>query len=241
MQIDRAVVEQALEALEWHYRQGHSNTLGGLRLKIDEKALRNLRAALAQQAEPVSADPHTTTLRNLLECCLSWERDACVLGTVTARQAVTALRAALAQQAEPVEPVATVAARQYDDGTYAGNALDWAGRNCEDDFPVGTKLYTAPPQRPAESVPEPVGQLQEAAFGRGQVMWFDKPADGTKLYTAPPQRRPLTEEEILAAVGWERAEMYMKLAPNFPVDEAKQETLKNARAVEKASWEKNHG
>ena len=44
--------QQALEALEWHYRQGHSNTLGGLRLKIDEKALRNLRAALAKQAEP---------------------------------------------------------------------------------------------------------------------------------------------------------------------------------------------
>jgi hypothetical protein len=50
--IDRAIVEQALEALEWHYRQGHSNTLGGLRLKIDEKALRNLRAALAQQNKP---------------------------------------------------------------------------------------------------------------------------------------------------------------------------------------------
>ncbi len=48
----------------------------------------------------------------------------------------------------------------------------------------------------AEPVQEPVGQLQEAAFGRGQVMWFDKPADGTKLYTAPPQRLPLTEEEI---------------------------------------------
>ena len=61
------------------------------------------------------------------------------------------------------------------------------------------------------------------------------------LYTAPPQRLPLTEEEILAAVGWERAEMYMKLATNFPVDEAKQETLKNARAIERAVWEKNHG
>ena len=32
---------------------------------------------------------------------------------------------------------------------------------------------------------EPVGQLQEDAFGRGQVMWFDKPADQTMLYTAP--------------------------------------------------------
>jgi hypothetical protein len=57
----------------------------------------------SEQAEPVSADPHTTTLRNLLECCLSWEPDACVLGNVTARQAVAALRAALAQeQAEPL-------------------------------------------------------------------------------------------------------------------------------------------
>ena len=46
--------------------------------------------------------------------------------------------------------------------------------------------------------------------------------------------KPLTDEEILSAVGWERAEMYMKLLPNFPVDEAKQETLKNARAVERA-------
>jgi hypothetical protein len=51
--------QQALEALEWHYRQGHSNTLGGLRLKIDEKALRNLRAALAQeQAEPDTCTWH---------------------------------------------------------------------------------------------------------------------------------------------------------------------------------------
>ena len=48
---------------------------------------------------------------------------------------------------EPVqEPVAVVVARQYDDGTYAGNELNWAGRNCENDFPVGTKLYTAPPE-----------------------------------------------------------------------------------------------
>lgn len=46
------------------------------------------------------------------------------------------------------------------------------------------------------------------------------------------QPQPLTDEEILSVVGWERAEMYMKLTPNFPVDEAKQETLKNARAVE---------
>ena len=46
------------------------------------------------------------------------------------------------------------------------------------------------------------------------------------------QPQPLTDEEILSLVGWERAEMYMKLVPNFPVDEARQEVLKNFRAVE---------
>ena len=48
----------------------------------------------------------------------------------------------------------------------------------------------------AEPVQEPVGQLLEQAFGRGQVMWFNKPADGAMLYAAPPQRKPLTDEEI---------------------------------------------
>ena len=67
------------------------------------------------------------------------------------------------------------------------------------------------------------------------------PKIGDRLYTAAPQRKPLTDEEILDAVGWERAEMYMKLTPNFPVDEAKKETLKNARAVERALEEKNRG
>ena len=48
----REAAQQALEALEWHYHQGHSNTLGGMRLKIDEKALRNLKAALAEPEYP---------------------------------------------------------------------------------------------------------------------------------------------------------------------------------------------
>ena len=52
----RTAAQQALEALEWHYRQGHSNTLGGLRLKIDEKTLRNLKAALAEPVQEPVAD-----------------------------------------------------------------------------------------------------------------------------------------------------------------------------------------
>ena len=70
-------------------------------------------------------------------------------------ETITSLRTALAQQAEPVEPVATVVARQYDDGTYAGNALDWAGRGCENDFPIGTNFYTSPPQPPAPPANQP--------------------------------------------------------------------------------------
>ena len=42
---------------------------------------------------------------------------------------------------------------------------------------------------------EPVGQLLEDAFGRGQVMWFNKPKDESMLYTTPPQR---TKQEPVA-------------------------------------------
>jgi len=40
----------------------------------------------------------------------------------------------------------------------------------------------------AQPEQEPVGQLLEDAFGRGQVMWFNKPKDESMLYTTPPQR-----------------------------------------------------
>jgi len=45
---------------------------------------------------------------------------------------------------------------------------------------------------------EPVGQLLEDAFGRGQVMWFNKPKDESMLYTTPPQRTwvGLTQDEL---------------------------------------------
>ena len=46
------------------------------------------------------------------------------------------------------EPVAWTEQRFYDDGTpNPCSALKWAGRNAENDFPVGTKFYTTPPQR----------------------------------------------------------------------------------------------
>ncbi len=49
---------------------------------------------------------------------------------------------------------------------------------------------------------EPVGQLMEEAYGRGQVLWFHKPNDLSMLYTSPPASKPwvgLTEEEYRQA------------------------------------------
>jgi hypothetical protein len=134
MQIDRVVVEQALEALEWHYRQGHSNTLGGFRLKIDEKALRNLRAALAQQDEPV--EPVAWIQPDHLQKA----RVAPFLCRVepTQRCADFVPLYLAPPKAEPVqEPVAW---------------LDpWTRNNVTTDYDAygkhGIPLYTAPPQR----------------------------------------------------------------------------------------------
>ena len=46
------------------------------------------------------------------------------------------------------DPVAWTEQQLYDDGTPNPCALlKWAGRKAEDDFPIGTKFYTTPPQR----------------------------------------------------------------------------------------------
>ena len=60
----------------------------------------------------------------------------------------------------------------------------------------GARFDSALHDQPPQPEQEPVGQLLEDAFGRGQVMWFNKPKDESMLYTTPPQRKPLTENEI---------------------------------------------
>ena len=70
----------------------------------------------------------------------------------------------------------------------------------------------------------------------GRTILVIRMLDAYKFIT---QWQGLTDEEILEAVGWERAEMYMKLTPNFPVKEARKETIKNARAIEAKLKEKN--
>ena len=41
----------------------------------------------------------------------------------------------------------------------------------------------------AQQEQEPVGQLLEDAFGRGQVMWFNKPKDESMLYITPQSEK----------------------------------------------------
>ena len=51
----RKAAEQMLECLLYHYNAGNSNTITGVRLKLDEKAIREARAALAApRPEPVA-------------------------------------------------------------------------------------------------------------------------------------------------------------------------------------------
>jgi hypothetical protein len=46
--------------------------------------------------------------------------------------------------------------------------------------------------------------LLEDAFGRGQVMWFNKPKDESMLYTHPPQNviDKSAAIRIATALGW---------------------------------------
>ena len=60
---------------------------------------------------------------------------------------------------------------------FCGHHADWWPSTTQ----VQEMLALAHPKQ------EPVGQLLEDAFGRGQVMWFNKPKDESMLYTTPQQ------------------------------------------------------
>ena len=62
---------------------------------------------------------------------------------------------------------------------FCGHHADWWPSTTQ----VQEMLALAQPEQ------EPVGQLLEDAFGRGQVMWFNKPKDESMLYTTPPHTK----------------------------------------------------
>ena len=161
-------------------------------------------AALAQQAEPVQepVDTHTTTLRNLLECCLSWEPDACVLGNVTARQAIAALRAALAQQDESVTEDMKSAVR------WAPSSAYWSQRLRELFGPDAREGIDALERRLAEAQQaepvKPVAWIQPDHLQKARIAPFlcrveptQRFADFVPLYLSPPQRKPQTLDDAM--------------------------------------------
>ena len=144
-----------------------------------------------------------------LEALLKTQNEGFNLPGSAIREAITAIKEALAQPKEPDQDEVDIRSRLYqrihelecvlkDIAEYTGEGpptTDWQGivnlisdsaRNALED-----KEIKQPEQ-------EPVGQLLEDAFGRGQVMWFNKPKDESMLYTTPPQRPwvGLTEEDI---------------------------------------------
>ena len=76
---------------------------------------------------------------------------------------------------------------------------------------------------------EPVGHLCEASFGRGQVFWFNKPADNTPLYAAPVRTKDLTDDEI--------DDVFKSLG--FSLADPRPEDFSVARAVIAKDREKN--
>ena len=95
-------------------------------------------------------------------------------------KAIAAIKEALAHPEQ--EPVATVTS----ESGHPDVTMSWWH---EPALPIGTKLYTTPPQRKET---EPVGQLLEAHSVLRQAIW------DTAEVVAPPQRAwvGLTDEEI---------------------------------------------
>jgi hypothetical protein len=101
-------------------------------------------------------------------------------------EAITALHKALAQP-EFYQPAASEAVEILKslgyvyEPTYTG--LAWVAKK------------SAQPEQQAEPV-KPAGQLQECIYGRGQVLWFAKPADRSMLYTTPPAAAQPEQEPV---------------------------------------------
>jgi hypothetical protein len=139
---------------------------------------------------------------------------------------------------EQDEPVAIVVASQYEDGSHAGNHLEWSGRNEANDFPEGTAFYTHPQptagQKPVgEIVAERMGVKGSDAMQVRLHFYKEIPPVGSKIYTTPQQRKPLTNEQTNKAA--------MKLAEcmDYPwthmPEEGKREMRKHAKAVIEAA------
>ena len=140
-----------------------------------------------------------------------------------AEWAITAIKEALAQPEQDQDEVdirSRLYQRIHELETQLAQPED---KKCENCGEFGECCQLAQPEQ------EPVGQLLENVFGRGQVMWFNKPKDESMLYTSPPQRKPLTDEQI--------AEMWLEILGSTPPSGIHEDGLQPwrfARAIEAA-------
>ena len=168
----REAAQQALEALEWHYRQGHSNTLGGLRLKIDEKALRNLKAALAE---------HDKNLAWFKERKANWDLQRKLAEETQERDRQQALTEDALQRFTDVNQ--EIEAALSEPTTEDSSAVEPVAWGCFKDGELQSEL---------------VGTKADVDFWVASDEPHMQGMVAGPLYTTPPQRKPLTGEEIEA-------------------------------------------
>ena len=130
----RTAAQQALEALEWHLERGAYGA-------DIEGVTGNLRAALAQQAEPAQELVAKMTAGRAVYFMERFKREEKLLGP-NEQAALDFVISMLEQQAEPVEPVAYFgSAYVNENGVHITTVLGPVA------IPQDAKLYTAPPQR----------------------------------------------------------------------------------------------
>ena len=165
--IDRTLLEQALKALE-----NASDIMDSWAQKRQDDAITALRAALAQQPEPVAAvAENATTQQRVVETPPSDYRRGYWDGfNIGKREGRIEAEDALAQQPKPVqEPVAW--ATEIIDALQAQYNTEMIKENDSGDALI---------------------RLDDAIAAV---------EDAEKHYTAPPQRPPLTDEEIAEATA----------------------------------------
>ena len=86
---------------------------------------------------------------------------------------------------------------------------------------------------------EPVGYLCEASFGRGQVFWFNKPADNTPLYAAPVRTKDLTDDDLNKLMDYWSESERSAYGGAWAADDEYSDIKAFARAVIAADREKN--
>ena len=198
--IDRAVVEQALEALEYA-QQGHECP------STTRQAITALRAALTQQAEP------RNQCRSDGRCQYAIDHGAEGMGHCPKGKCVMAQHTQPAEDRGVAQSNLRVMKEMFGERTEPGAwVASKDGRVIYDDASKDDSLLRVS------------GDFEN---DEQRVRYAKQIVD--KLNAAPPQRSmvPLTEEEIYLATG------------HCGVSE--HTAIKIARAVEKASWENNHG